>query len=37
MKKIKGKKAKAIFIRNSNRTKRPNLGGGKVRRGGLYF
>lgn len=36
MKKIKGRKAKAIFIRNSNRTKKANLGG-KVRRGGMYF
>lgn len=36
MKRISGRKSRAIFNRNSNRTKSANLTG-KVRRGGLYF
>lgn len=35
-KKLRLKKVKAIFNRNSNRTKRVNLYG-KIRRGGQYF
>lgn len=35
-KKIKLRKVKAIFNKNSNRTKAVNLYG-KIRRGGVYF